>query len=90
MFVEQEHVLTLRLLPEQATAIAEGVVTGSARLLEEDDRDAAALRKAVTSPNGTTQAALEVLMDEDSGFPNLLPRAVKAATDRSKELARDG
>ena len=46
------------------------------------------LRKNVTSPNGTTQAALEVLMDEENGFPALLKRAVAAATERSKELAR--
>ena len=42
----------------------------------------------MTSPNGTTQAALEVLMDDDDGFPALLNRAVAAATNRSKELSR--
>jgi pyrroline-5-carboxylate reductase len=51
------------------------------------DDDPAQLRVNVTSPNGTTQAALEVLMDAESGFPNLVPRAVAAATNRSKELA---
>ncbi|MEP3688510.1 MAG: pyrroline-5-carboxylate reductase dimerization domain-containing protein, partial [Sulfitobacter dubius] len=45
------------------------------------------LRDNVTSPNGTTQAALEVLMDEAEGFPPLLKRAVAAAADRSRELA---
>ena len=44
------------------------------------------LRINVTSPNGTTQAALEVLRDGTSGFPPLLRRAVKAAADRSREL----
>jgi pyrroline-5-carboxylate reductase len=47
----------------------------------------AQLRVNVTSPNGTTQAALNVLMDAENGFPALMRRAVKAATERSKELA---
>ncbi len=46
------------------------------------------LRVNVTSPNGTTQAALEVLMDEKDGFPALMRRAVAAAANRSRELAR--
>jgi pyrroline-5-carboxylate reductase len=71
--------------PEQATTIAEGVVTGSARLLEEDDRDAAALRKAVTSPNGTTQAGTESL--DASGVMEAVVKAVTAARDRGRELA---
>ncbi|MCP3878819.1 MAG: pyrroline-5-carboxylate reductase, partial [Sulfitobacter sp.] len=41
----------------------------------------------VTSPNGTTQAALDVLMNEQDGFPVLLKRAVAAAADRSRELS---
>ena len=48
----------------------------------------AQLRINVTSPNGTTQAALEVLMDDAQGFPALLTKAVAAATQRSKELSR--
>ena len=45
----------------------------------------AELRKQVTSPGGTTQAALEVLL-ADGGFPDLLREAVAAAARRSKEL----
>ena len=45
------------------------------------------LRINVTSPNGTTQAALDVLMNEQDGFPVLLKRAVAAAADRSRELS---
>ena len=52
------------------------------------DEDPAQLRINVTSPNGTTQAALEVLMDAEHGFPALMRRAVAAAADRSRELAR--
>jgi pyrroline-5-carboxylate reductase len=42
----------------------------------------------VTSPGGTTAAALGVLMDPDKGFPPLLRRAVKAAADRGRELGK--
>ena len=73
---------------EMAMQLAKATVAGAGALAMEADEDPAQLRVNVTSPNGTTQAALEVLMDEAQGFPNLLPRAVKAATDRSKELAR--
>ena len=52
------------------------------------DEDPSQLRVNVTSPNGTTQAALEVLMNKDNGFPALLAKAVEAATRRSEELAR--
>lgn len=76
-------------LPETlAMQLATATVAGAGHLAMEAAEDPAQLRINVTSPNGTTQAALEVLMDENSGFPNLLPRAVKAATDRSKELSR--
>jgi len=42
----------------------------------------------VTSPGGTTAAALGVLMEPDTGFPALLRRAVKAAADRGRELGK--
>ena len=71
-----------------AMQLAKATVAGAGALAEAADEDPSQLRINVTSPNGTTQAALEVLMDETNGFPALLNRAVKAATDRSKELAR--
>jgi pyrroline-5-carboxylate reductase len=71
-----------------AMQLAKATVAGAGALALQADEDPAQLRVNVTSPNGTTQAALEVLMDEKDGFPALLKRAVKAATDRSKELAR--
>jgi pyrroline-5-carboxylate reductase len=46
------------------------------------------LRINVTSPGGTTAAALNVLMDAETGFPSLLDRAVTAAADRSRELGK--
>lgn len=76
-------------LPEGlALRLATATVAGAGALAETSAESPGQLRVNVTSPNGTTQAALEVLMDSETGFPALLPRAVKAATDRSKELSR--
>ena len=71
---------------ELATRIARETVTGAGELLHRSDLDAATLRKNVTSPGGTTAAALDVLMGPD-GLPQLMTRAIAAATKRSKELA---
>jgi pyrroline-5-carboxylate reductase len=68
--------------------LAKATVGGAGLLAESADEDPAQLRRNVTSPNGTTQAALGVLMDETTGFPALLRRAVTAAADRSRELGR--
>jgi pyrroline-5-carboxylate reductase len=54
----------------------------------ESGEDPGALREAVTSPGGTTAAALEVLMDAERGLPPLMRRAVAAATERSRELGQ--
>ena len=59
---------------------------GSAKMLSESGEHPVQLREAVTSPGGTTRAALDVLMAEE-GLPALLDRAVAAATVRSRELA---
>jgi pyrroline-5-carboxylate reductase len=72
---------------ELATRIARQTVAGSGELLQRSDVPAATLRQNVTSPGGTTAAALEVLMGAD-GMQQLLARAVAAATRRSKELAK--
>ncbi|MCI2400358.1 pyrroline-5-carboxylate reductase [Aliiroseovarius subalbicans] len=71
-----------------AVQLARATVAGAGHLAEQADDDAGQLRVNVTSPGGTTAAALEVLMDEDTGFPALLARAVKAAADRSRELGK--
>ncbi len=71
-----------------AMQLAKATVGGAGALAEAADETPAQLRVNVTSPNGTTQAALEVLMDEAAGFPPLLKEAVAAATNRSKELSR--
>lgn len=73
---------------ELAMALAKATVGGAGQLAEDANEDPSQLRINVTSPNGTTQAALEVLMDGGNGFPAVLKRAVKAAADRSRELAK--
>ena len=70
-----------------ALQLAKATVAGAGALAMQATEDPGQLRVNVTSPNGTTQAALEVLMDAENGFPALLPHAVAAATNRSKELA---
>jgi pyrroline-5-carboxylate reductase len=75
------------LPPELATKLARETVAGSGELLHRSDLASATLRQNVTSPGGTTAAALEVLMGPD-GMQSLLTRAVAAATRRSKELAK--
>ncbi|MBK0328234.1 pyrroline-5-carboxylate reductase [Rhodobacteraceae bacterium F11138] len=75
------------LSAELAMKLAKATVAGAGALAEAADEDPAQLRVNVTSPNGTTQAALEVLMDRSGGFPPLLERAVAAAADRSRELS---
>jgi pyrroline-5-carboxylate reductase len=75
-------------LPEElATKLARETLAGSGELLHRSDLSAATLRQNVTSPGGTTAAALEVLMGAD-GLQLLMTRAVAAATRRSKELAK--
>ncbi|WP_050424918.1 pyrroline-5-carboxylate reductase [Bradyrhizobium tropiciagri] len=75
-------------LPEQlATTLARATVAGSGELLHRSDLPSATLRQNVTSPGGTTAAALEVLMAND-GLQPLMTRAIAAATRRSKELAK--
>ena len=70
-----------------ATRLARETVAGSGELLHRSELASATLRQNVTSPGGTTAAALEVLMGKD-GMQPLLTRAVAAATRRSKELAK--
>lgn len=69
-----------------AMQLARATVAGSGELMRQTGIDPATLRQNVTSPNGTTYAALQVLM-ADSGMKPLFEKAIKAAADRSKELA---
>lgn len=72
---------------ETAKLLAMQTVYGAASLAAESKEDPAVLRKQVTSPNGTTAAALDVLMGEDR-LKNLVADAVEAARARSVELGK--
>ena len=72
---------------ELATKLARETVAGSGELLHRSELTSTTLRQNVTSPGGTTAAALEVLMGPN-GLQKLLTRAVAAATQRSKDLAK--
>jgi pyrroline-5-carboxylate reductase len=72
-----------------AMQLAKATVAGAGALAEAADETPEQLRINVTSPNGTTQAGLEVLMDPEKGLSPLMEHTVAAATDRSRAL-RDG
>jgi pyrroline-5-carboxylate reductase len=73
--------------PGQAMQLARQTVVGAAALMEADSQSVSVLRENVTSPKGTTAAALAVLMGPD-GLEALMDRAVLAARLRSEELGR--
>jgi pyrroline-5-carboxylate reductase len=77
----------LGLPPAIAETLARATVSGSGELLRQSPLPAATLRQHVTSPNGTTFAALEVLMDEHHGLGDLMRRATVAAARRARDLA---
>ncbi|MET0654337.1 MAG: pyrroline-5-carboxylate reductase [Pseudoxanthomonas sp.] len=70
---------------DAARALVLQTVLGAARMLTESDEAPAELRKRVTSPNGTTQAAIETF--QDGGFAELVGRAIHAASERGKDLS---
>ena len=77
----------LGLPAEIAGILARATVSGSGELLRQSPLPAATLRQNVTSPNGTTFAALQVLMEEKEGLGQLMRRATEAAARRARELA---
>jgi pyrroline-5-carboxylate reductase len=74
------------LSADTAAQLACATVAGSGELARRSNKTAASLRENVTSPGGTTAAALGILMAED-GLQRLMNQAIKAATERSRELA---
>jgi pyrroline-5-carboxylate reductase len=74
------------LAPDLAMALAKATVAGAGALATAAGESPEQLRVNVTSPNGTTQAGLEVLMDETTGLLPLIRRTVAAAAGRSREL----
>jgi len=71
-----------------APEFARQTIIGAAKLLEQSDLPPSQLRKNVTSPNGTTQAALDELMSIE-GLTPLMIKTVRAAFNRAKELAKE-
>lgn len=70
-----------------ADRLARATVAGAGELLRQSSESAARLRENVTSPGGTTAAALGVLMRGEGGLPGLMDEAIAAATKRGRELA---
>lgn len=71
-----------------AQALARRTVEGAAALMAASPDSPEALRRAVTSPGGTTQAALDILM-ETGGMPRLLREALRAAAARDRQLSQE-
>ena len=78
---------SLGLPPAAARELARATIAGAAALMAESGEEAAELRRQVTSPGGTTEAALKVLMGE-RGLGPLLKEAAAAAEQRSRELGK--
>jgi len=77
--------VSLGLSEENATKLAIGTISGAAAMLQESGLDPATLRKNVTSPNGTTAAALNVF--SEAKLSEIVTKAMQAASDRAQELA---
>ncbi len=75
----------LGLSEQDATTLTIQTMVGAAKLLEESGKSATTLRENVTSPNGTTAAALASFNDDKMN--SIVAKAMKAARDRSQELA---
>jgi len=78
--------ITAGLSELQASQLARQMVIGAAALLEQSKDSPAELRRKVTTPKGTTQAAIETM--QAGNFGDLMTQAVLAATKRSKELGK--
>jgi pyrroline-5-carboxylate reductase len=84
--VMEQAAIEQGLPADLARRMARATVAGSGALLAASTQDAAELRRAVTSPKGTTERALAVLMDP-AAWPAAMSKAIQAATDRARELA---
>lgn len=72
-----------------ADKLARETIIGAGALLAASEKSPQELRRAVTSPNGTTQAALDVLMGGGGGLPELVRQAVNAAERRSRQMGAE-
>jgi len=78
--------ISVGLPGKESAGLVKQTIFGAAHLMLESDRDPSELRKMVTSPGGTTEAGLKEL--EQAGFTDTVVEAVKAATQRAKELGK--
>ena len=85
MEILEKAAIDMGLQPEQATLLTLETALGAAKMAMESEQDTATLRRQVTSPGGTTEAALAVL--EQGNIEELFRNALKAAQLRSVELA---
>ena len=86
-FVEEmiKAAVALGLSEAEATSLSIQTIVGAAEMLQSSGKSPTALRENVTSPNGTTAAALSKF--NEGNFSDLIARSMKAARDRSQELA---
>lgn len=82
----EEAGLALGLTPEQSAILARATLAGAGTLIDQETRTVAEMRKAVTSPGGTTEAALNVFDGDGQALRKLAKEATKAAADRAAEL----
>ncbi len=71
-----------------ARDLSRSAIVGAAALLKSAGEDAAVLRRQVTSPGGTTEAAMTILLDAKDGLMTLMDRTVEAAAERSRALSK--
>lgn len=83
----EDAAVTQGLPRETARALAIQTCLGAARMASEDSEPPARLRERVTSPGGTTQAALQAF--SDGGFHALVAKAVAAATSRGRQMSQE-
>jgi pyrroline-5-carboxylate reductase len=79
--------VSLGLSEEMALQLARQTIVGAATMMVQSDTSPSQLRRNVTSPNGTTEAALDVLMAETGGLGTLMRQATQAAALRNRQLA---
>ncbi len=82
-----EAAMAQGLSNELAQTLAHATVSGAGALMDQSSETPAILRENVTSPGGTTAAALHILMQDDA-LKSLMKQAIEAATVRSKELGK--
>lgn len=82
--------VNLGLPQDMAAQLARQTIIGSAAMLNSEEEDPRQLRVNVTSPGGTTEAALDVLMGDEGALVELMRRATQAAAMRASELSKIG